>query len=368
MKILLIDDESYDGWKEVIEKVLFDGNKIDTAVNVDEAVNKLKTIQYDLIILDLRFGESDHQEIDLEKFTGYKIMTKYIRDSFFNHNYPAPILLFTASNKVWNIIEMLDAGADDYYIKEHPETGYDLNFSRKNYLRLKGDEGKKGVVITLFEKGKRRKEIWTLINKLISLSKKSIENENIKLRIEEKLKIGYGILFRKTTLHEKEQLLFNNEILAFIVFWSILEEVTQEFYGRKDNDSVEWILKKTQHKIQYKDDDGIIQTYFYSIFDELNKKEVKDQSSANKIFLSNKIAAILRYQYNWPHQKIRHEFNNKLNKYRNEIDFIHSTYEAIIYKSLKSNQDSKEGYKKCKQMLEFLFNILDIKMRNHCTE
>src|SRR5688572_30123910 len=137
MKILLIDDEAENGWKEVIEKVLFRSESIDFALNIESAKEKLSASFYDLVILDLRFGETDHTETDIKKYGGYNILTNKIRNSFANINFPTPVLLFTASNKVWNIMEIIEAGCDDYYIKEHPDTAYDLDFSRKNYIRLK---------------------------------------------------------------------------------------------------------------------------------------------------------------------------------------------------------------------------------------
>ena len=67
MKILLIDDEANLGWKEVLEKVLLKSTPIDTAISYEEAEDKLDNEIFDLIFLDLRFGETDHSKISIKE-------------------------------------------------------------------------------------------------------------------------------------------------------------------------------------------------------------------------------------------------------------------------------------------------------------
>ena len=131
MRILLIDDEAANGWKEVLEKILFNNEEINVALDISSAKIKLEESKYNLIILDLRFGESDHNTIDITTYGGYRVLKEFIRNDFYNLNYSTPVLLFTASNKVWNIFDMMEVGADDYYIKEHPDFA-DTDFSKKN--------------------------------------------------------------------------------------------------------------------------------------------------------------------------------------------------------------------------------------------
>jgi CheY-like chemotaxis protein len=359
MKILLIDDEAENGWKEVIEKVLFNGESIEIAIDVDSAKEQLNHTKYQMIILDLRFGEPDHKVTNISKFGGYKILSQEVRSSFNNLNFSTPVLLFTASNKVWNIMEMIEAGADDYYIKEHPDTAYDLDFSRKNYFRLKGDSTYKGIINDLLEIGKKRTEVLERILEIIDNSKTAISNDNIKLRIEEKLKIGYGLLFRKTTKIETEKLLFNNEVVAFIVFWSILEEVSHDYYNRLNETELEWTLKKNNKKVQYFDSTGRLFTLFDTVKEEFDNAVAReDLEYAYQVNLSNQISGILRYQLGWNHNEIHEYFLKKLNKYRNAIDFIHSSTQTILCDNLQTNIGSSDGYKKCLQILDFLLTII----------
>lgn len=353
-KILLIDDEAEKGWRSILEHLLFqkDNDEVNSATDLQTAKYLIKENSFDLIFLDLRFGENDHKTKNLEDFGGFKII-KNLKNDFLGKNFATPVILFTASNKAWYINSMIDAGCDDYYIKEHPNTAYDQDFTKQNTERLKKNVQK------LLSINNERKDIHSKIKNIVELSSKEISSINIRNRIQEKLKIGYGILFKKSSSFEKDTLLFNNEILAFIVFWSILEEISHSYFDRKDTDSKEWILKKFNKKIQYYDENNNLVSNFPAIKLEVNSLEkVIDISRANQVTLSNQISAILRYSFSYNHHQIRTEFTEKLNKFRNKIDFIHSDTETINYELISSSYNQAEAFKKCKQMLSFVCFLL----------
>jgi hypothetical protein len=152
-----------------------------------------------------------------------KIINEIIRKEFGSINFPTPVIVFSATNKIWNIDTMILYGADNYYIKEHPDYSFDSQYSKENFKRLKL------TVSELIKIGIKRREIWLKIKNVQDKLDK-IDNLNIKSRIEEKLKIGYGLLFRKTTVIEDENLIFNNQIISFIAFWSILEEIVKDSF------------------------------------------------------------------------------------------------------------------------------------------
>ena len=275
-----------------------------------------------------------------------------MRNSFRDKNFSTPVLLLTASNKAWNIVEMLENGVDDFYIKEHPNTASDLDFSRQNYKRLKES------IPILINMGLKRKEIWLKIQTILNQISKGIVSNNIKKRIEEKLIIAYGSLFRRTSQLEKNNLLFNNEIIAFIVFWSILEEISHEYYSRKTEDDIKWVIASNNEIIQYIDSDEKVYSRFPSIKEEFIKNEEINSVFANQVNLSNQIVGILRFKLGWSHHRVRTDFLEKLNRYRNKIDFIHSSTTAILSDNLKSHENSAEGYKKINTMLDFIIEIL----------
>ncbi|WP_454938974.1 response regulator [Capnocytophaga gingivalis] len=117
MKILLIDDLALRGWKQVLEKAVTQ-TSIDVVENIEKAKEKLKE-KYDLIFLDMRLGEEDHKKTDVKEFGGFKLL-KEIKSDFRNTNFSTPIILITASNKIWNIDKFKEYGVDFCYIKEHP--------------------------------------------------------------------------------------------------------------------------------------------------------------------------------------------------------------------------------------------------------
>jgi CheY-like chemotaxis protein len=381
MNVLLIDDEAKNGWQEVIEKVFFNGNSIDIADNKLDAIEKVKNKKFDLIFLDIRFGEEDHKVFDICKMSGYQILTKDIRSTFKSLNFSTPVLAFTASNKVWNIFELLDAGADDYYIKEHPDNASDIDFSKKNFIRLKGDGRKEGVISNLLKLGERRRYILGKINNIDELINKNIKNENIKKRVNEKLKIGYGLLFKNQSTFESDHFIYSNESMAFVVFWSILEEVSKDFFENywqingneegtmRDN---KWKLRKSGkffiEDLRYTNSNHIKGHVKVSIKWNNDRYEVTDQLLGSndknlnffigKVNLSTQVYAIMLLDKNWDSNQAKVSFK-PLNEYRNEVDFIHSSVSKIFSSKVCDKDSNLKSYEKCKEILEFIIKLLE---------
>lgn len=144
-KILLVDDEADKGWESVLRKI-FSTNLPDDFVVINEKVKdydkftpKSKSIieneHFDLYLIDLRLGGLEEDGfLKPDDFSGMKVMRKIKSINPGNQ-----VIIFTASNKVWNLKALLDAGADGYYMKESPEFAFTNEFSVQNYLRFKDD-------------------------------------------------------------------------------------------------------------------------------------------------------------------------------------------------------------------------------------
>ncbi len=144
-KVLLIDDEADKGWEIVLRKV-FKTSATEDFVVIKEKVNDYNNLSvesknlientpFDLYLIDLRLnGIEEDKTLKPEDFSGMKVLQKI---KSLNQGYQA--IIFTASNKVWNLKALLDAGADGYYMKESPEFGFSNEFSEQNYLRFKED-------------------------------------------------------------------------------------------------------------------------------------------------------------------------------------------------------------------------------------
>lgn len=140
-KALLIDDNADSGWMEILKyilkhKIVMPGktSSLDVIRTYKEAMEFNDYTNYDIVFLDLRLlkEEDRGQEIiDIEQFTGTKVLHKIK-----NINRGIQVIIFTASNKAWNIEKLLEIGANGYYIKESPEYILSPVFSKENYNEL----------------------------------------------------------------------------------------------------------------------------------------------------------------------------------------------------------------------------------------
>ena len=143
-RILYIDDEWNKGWDVVLEKfvssspdIVFESLKYDFKDKTHEEIlaeckMKITSSNPDAVLLDLRLSNSDftnsHNSLHL---TGYKVLKaiKLINPGI-------QVIIFTASNKVWNFTELHKAGCDDFILKESPELSTDNEYSRNAITKM----------------------------------------------------------------------------------------------------------------------------------------------------------------------------------------------------------------------------------------
>lgn len=140
--ILFVDDQANDGWAAIFQRMLYGGNddaftvlqpgtdtSVENIVHSIEKIVKLKKI--DLLILDLRLKGETGSNLNINEISGIRVLKNLIA----NH-LPCPVLITSASNKIWSYRETLKLGADAYWIKEGLDDNYSLEASIENYLRL----------------------------------------------------------------------------------------------------------------------------------------------------------------------------------------------------------------------------------------
>ena len=102
-KILVVDDE-----EDIIELVRFnlskDGYRIDSSLTGEDALKKVRSDTFDLIILDLMLPGIDGLEV-----------TRKLRDNPKTRS--VPIVMLTAKGEEPDIVAGLELGADDYITK-----------------------------------------------------------------------------------------------------------------------------------------------------------------------------------------------------------------------------------------------------------
>lgn len=369
MKILLIDDNGNKGWEQILRKIFpIDSLAIQLATTYNTAIEKLKN-DFDLIFLDIRLDTNDHHSFKIEDYSGYKVL-KEIKKDFKSINFSTPIILLTASNKIWNIDAFRNYGVDAYYIKEHPDFIFDKETSKQNYNNLKQNFER-----LIFE-GVKRKEIWNLSFRIIEIVtkhhyfKSNTQYSNVKNRIIDKLKLGYVYLFKEQNTIERELLKTNNEALSFIVYWSILEELVKGLtdlssWNNNFERNTSWKFRNGEYFIE-EIKDGIkvnidFKKQYLKRYVEIksDSKQYKDYSGL--INLSTQLYSLLA-----AYSKNNDKFTelsvsfSKINDHRNEIDFIHSKVKSIFKDSLININNKKETYEYIIKVLKFIEKVLQL--------
>jgi DNA-binding NarL/FixJ family response regulator len=137
--ILYVDDEYDKGW-ETLLRIIFESNnanflcfkgfdkKCSRAELIDRVKDYLDGNDADCYLIDLRLHDDDFEKSQSKNLTGHEI-AKYIKKK----NAGNQIVVFTASNKIWNLKEeIFKIGASGYAMKESP----DLNLKRQESLNL----------------------------------------------------------------------------------------------------------------------------------------------------------------------------------------------------------------------------------------
>jgi CheY-like chemotaxis protein len=137
-KILYIDDEADKGWYEIFCTIIYDINNLKFQYIDGElqgktreeiirlSIEEIEKEDIDLILLDFRLHSDDFNTSNLQDITGLKLLREIKKT-----NPGVRVIIFSATNKVWNLIELQNAGADGFIIKESPDTYVSSSFTRE---------------------------------------------------------------------------------------------------------------------------------------------------------------------------------------------------------------------------------------------
>lgn len=143
-KILLIDDEVDKGWDSVFSRICFNKNyelsrfksiganfkNLNPSEIHELVIHEVKTFNPDLIILDFRLNDVDFDLYEPKNVTGYKILKK-IKDI----NPGIQVIVLSATNKIWNLLELQSAGADSFILKESPELSREKDYTINSIIK-----------------------------------------------------------------------------------------------------------------------------------------------------------------------------------------------------------------------------------------
>ena len=198
-KILLIDDEWNRGWSDIIntaiskEGIEFDTFEYDfkdkSNFNLYMRIQeKIKEFNPDVVILDLRLSQNDHENDEIDTYTGIKILEK-----IHNINAGIQVIMLTATSKSTILEKLYEKKILGYIKKEHPE---DRNIDTVENINK---------FIQLVDKGfgkKYLKEIWEIQHNILNLEILNSDNKNyrkIKFELANVFDITDSNLDKKTT-------------------------------------------------------------------------------------------------------------------------------------------------------------------------
>ena len=337
-KILFIDDEADKGWETVLRKVfktsLSDdfvviNKKIENYDNLStENKSLIETKPFDLYLVDLRlYGPEEENTLQPDDFSGMKVLRKIK-----SLNQGNQVIMFTASNKVWNLKALLDAGADGYYMKESPEFSFSDEFSKQNYARFQTD------VKNCFE----RKYLTTIWECCKAIDNHFLKKKPLKKFFPNNLELLKALGYQNLIIAELESIFSilettneNRLNISMLSLFKILECISEIFIPISEDDRIN--MQKDMLKFWDGSDvdcwkfDSTTKSYipFHYPFPKTESIKLEAYKSTE-----NKIRAILYQKLSLKCYNLHHSIHS-LVQYRN--DYIHPRNRFKL-KELKSDE------------------------------
>ncbi len=263
-KVLYIDDEHQKGWEKTL-KAIFDEADIefDCATDIKKgksraevitsAKDKIRSCDWDLILLDIRLTEDDSQENDANNFSGFEIL-KFIK----LYNPVLPVIIFTASTKAKTIDIFSENGADGFYIKHSPDATRTPQVVSDDVERF--FERTK----TCLDKSVLLKPYWKYIgliddsNLIREKGEGTPDETDFRGRIYERLCMFVGLLKKayEQTKFDKEHFHYDNYETAFLTLWSCLNEISESYFT-KTQPTIPYLLNERDERVKDKNEKEI---------------------------------------------------------------------------------------------------------------
>lgn len=274
-KVLLIDDEAEKGWNEILAFLLSDLNNIYTdylgvdfkSLSSDEiiekSIEKIFTDDIDVVILDFRLNPSDFEKIKSNETTSIKILKKIKK-----RNPSIQVIVFSATNKVWNLQALQEAEVDSFIFKDSSEN---IHLTIENLI-LK-------LTISI-KKSSWLKPIWnktiTAIDHLENQRKKHILDKNFTGGISSFLQLGFDSL-----INCNRRFPFDS---AFIYYFLILEAISKQMIDEDTPHKTNYINKHGEsikgYKFQFRSN--------YNFLKDFEGNEYMQVSAGDDLISNNK--------------------------------------------------------------------------------
>ena len=166
--VLYVDDQADDGWYELLCHIIEDENEIhdvDCIGNelksktqeeiVNYVMDEIKKKKANIVILDLRLHPKDFSaDTIINEITGFKLLEEIKK-----YNRGIQVLMFSATNKIWNLQALQEKEANGFIMKEAPENSSTSNFTEESITNF----------VNLFNTCSEcvyKKKLWPRIQKL----------------------------------------------------------------------------------------------------------------------------------------------------------------------------------------------------------
>ena len=247
---LLIDDEAQKGWGEVLKELMpnakatvYDKRTATYEYLPEDIRMNIAAGEFEIIFLDLRMnGVEEDSIIAPNEFSGMKILNDIKKI-----NPGIQVIMFTATNKAWNVKAMLDAGANGYYMKESPEYQFKINYSKQNAKSLYD------MILECLDNSYLQ-EVYEKIDKL----NKSLSGDlKISNDIIEQLKLAFNLIVKAKSDAEIA--------FSYIALEQVLEICSSYFITKNYvNDSFEYIFTENSVRcLNYNEDNKTDGYLFY---------------------------------------------------------------------------------------------------------
>ncbi len=223
-KILYIDDEWAKGWADILDTYFSKSESIDFKTYqynfidktqdqiIDYAIDKIKTTDPDLILLDLRLSQSDHTEKNIDNLTGIRLI-----DQIHSINKGIQVIMLSATGKSLTLEKMHEKEILGYIKKDRPGDlglGVANNYDRLKNLTIKGIEKKYLKKIWLIQKNILTLDIFTN-NKQATLGSEIKSIFDI-LDSNMKNKFNFTILSFAKSLETISNFFINEHVMKYI--------------------------------------------------------------------------------------------------------------------------------------------------------
>lgn len=326
-KVLLIDDDVSLGWDIIFSSFLKEnfrsyGSKFKYWTKdmiIDRSLNEVKNFEPDVVVLDLRLHFSDLHNQDPKKFTGLQVLS-----GIKQLNKGIQVIIFSATGKISNLVELLSNDIDGFVMKETPVLSSEVGFS----------ENAVSLLLSSIDCAMRMSFLKTIRNKCLEIelitqdqTKKpqSLDLLNYYDRIYDSVQVAFDLARRS-----KVNSIFLN--YSFVQFFQIIEDFSglPSVYFRNGNSVFVVCKDKRVHVLEsFLDKKG--KEHFDSCISFNQKKGCYDfgRSEVDSFYertINFRINVLLVFRYG--NQFDVHNWNN-LNAKRNLLTHGNQSYADV---------------------------------------